>query len=118
MDMRYPACAGAKGPDGTSQQAAEEMLPRLPYLRKIAILTLDRLGNATPLEAVAAAGLAREALRPRFSELRAHGLVEPTGERRRNPSGKSAAVLRLTEKGVEVARSIQAFGAFVKEGGG
>jgi DNA-binding MarR family transcriptional regulator len=60
---------------------------------------LARLGEATPLEVVAVSGVARESLQPRFSELRVMGLVEPTGARRRNPSGKSASVLRLTDKG-------------------
>lgn len=118
MGVRYPNCAGAKGPDGTSQQAAKEIFSRLPNLRKIAILALHRLGNATSLEAVAAAGLPCDALRPRFSELRALGLAEATGERRLNPSGKSAAVLRLTTKGMEVASSLMASGKLQIEGGG
>lgn len=90
---------GAKGPDGTSQDAAEAIKPCASHLRYAAMRVLDRLGEATVLEAVAVAGVTREALQPRFSELRAMGLVEPTGARRRNPSGKAAAVLRLTEKG-------------------
>jgi predicted ArsR family transcriptional regulator len=32
------------------------------------------------------------AIRPRLSELRAQGRIEPTGERRKNASGHSAAV--------------------------
>ena len=99
MADRYLDQPGAKGPDGTSQDAAEAMAPSVPHLCRLAMLTLARLGEATPLEAVALAGVARESLQPRFSELRAKGLVEPTGSRRRNPSGKSASVLRLTEKG-------------------
>lgn len=99
MADRYPDDPGAKGPDGTSQDAAEAIAPSVPHLRRVAMLALERLGNATPLEAVAVAGVPREALQPRFSELRAMGLVEPTGARRRNPSGKYAAVLCLTEKG-------------------
>lgn len=42
---------------------------------------------------------AGETLQPRYSELRAMAMIEATGARRRNPSGHSAAVLRLTEKG-------------------
>jgi hypothetical protein len=39
------------------------------------------------------------ALQPRMSECIAEGLMEPTGERRRNPdTGKTSAVLTLTEK--------------------
>ncbi len=99
MVDRYPDDPGAKGPDGTSQDAAEAIAPCVPRLRRVAILALARLGEATPLEVVAVAGVAREALQPRFSELRTMGLVEPTGARRRNPSGKYAAVLRLTDQG-------------------
>jgi hypothetical protein len=99
MIDRYPDNPGAKGPDGTSQDAAEAIAPSVPHLRRVAMLALEQLGDATPLEAVAVAGVPREALQPRFSELRAMGLVEPTGARRRNPSGKYAAVLCLTEQG-------------------
>lgn len=99
MADRYPDIPGAKGPDGTSQDAAEAIAPCVSYLRRVAMRALGALGEATVLEAVAFAEVARESLQPRFSELRAMGLVEPTGARRCNPSGKGAAVLRLTEKG-------------------
>lgn len=99
MADRYPDIPGAKGPDGTSQDAAEAIAPCVSFLRRVAMRALDSMGEATVLEAVAFAEVARESLQPRFSELRAMGLVEPTGALRRNPSGKGAAVLRLTEKG-------------------
>lgn len=99
MTNRYPNEPGAKGPDGTSQDAAEAIAPTVSHLRHLAMRTLAQLGEATPLEAVAVSGTTRESLQPRFSELRAMGLIEPTGARRRNPSGKSASVLRLTDKG-------------------
>lgn len=99
MDNLYPHAPGAKGPDGTSQEAAEAIRPSVKRLRHIALRTLGELGAATVLETVAVAEVPRESLQPRFSELRALGLVEATGERRRNPSGKNAAVLRLTDEG-------------------
>lgn len=99
MADRYPLTPGAKGQDGTSQAAGEAMAPAVSHLRHTALHTLARLVEATPLESCAAADLPRETLQPRFSELRAMGMIEATGERRRNPSGHSAAVLRLTEKG-------------------
>ncbi|QQN74164.1 MarR family winged helix-turn-helix transcriptional regulator [Croceicoccus sp. YJ47] len=99
MADRYPDIPGAKGPDGTSQDAAEAIAPTVSHLRRLAMHLLARLGDATTLEVVAISGVTRESLQPRFSELRAMGLIEPTGTRRRNPSGKSAAVLRLTDKG-------------------
>ncbi len=99
MADHYPESPGSKGSDGTSQDAAEAIKPCVSYLRRVAMRALDKLGEATVLEAVAHAKLARESLQPRFSELRTMGFVEPTGERRPNPSGKAAAVLRLTTEG-------------------
>ena len=97
----YPITPGAKGPDGTSPAEAKDMARSVSHLRRVAIRALLEMGEGTGLEAVSATKLPRENLQPRFSELRAMGLVEPTGARRRNPSGKSAAVLRLTDKGRE-----------------
>lgn len=102
MADRYPDIPGAKGPDGTSQDAAEAIAPTVSHLRRLAMHLLAKLGEATPLEAVEISGVTRESLQPRFSELRAMGLIEPTGARRRNPSGKSASVLKLTEKGQRI----------------
>ncbi len=97
MTDHYPDTPGAKGADGTSQDAAEAIAPRVSCLRYVAMHALDELGEATVLEAVAFAGVSRESLQPRFSELRAMGLIRPTGARRRNPSGKYAAVLTITD---------------------
>lgn len=102
MADRYSNNPGAKGPDGASQDAAEAIKPCVSHLRRVAMGSLDRLGEATVLEAVAVTEVARESLQPRSSELRAMGLVVPTGARRRNPSGKGAAVLRLTQRGRKV----------------
>ncbi|WP_082356230.1 hypothetical protein [Novosphingobium sp. AAP83] len=81
MTDRYPNLPGAKGPDGTSQDAVEAIKPCAFHLRRIAMRTLAILGEATVLEAVAFNQMARESLQPRFSELRALGFVEPTGAR-------------------------------------
>ena len=108
MDDRYPDVPGAKGPDGTSQDAAEEMKECVSHLRRLAMRSLAMLGEATVLEAVAVAQVTRESLQSRVSEWRAMGMVEPTGARRRNPSGKGAAVLRLTAKGMEILASVPA----------
>jgi len=100
MSDRYPYIPGAKG-EGitreTSEAAAAAIAPSAKMLQSAAMRALAHLGRATVLECVAITPYSRESLQPRFSELRAMGLVEPTGERRRNPSGKSAAVLTLTE---------------------
>jgi DNA-binding MarR family transcriptional regulator len=95
--------AGAKGRTPatlrTSADAADMIAPARARLRRAALLALGELREATPLEIVEHTGLAREAIQPRLSELIALGLVEPTGARRRNPSGRSAAALRLTGAG-------------------
>jgi predicted ArsR family transcriptional regulator len=104
MTERYPDHPGSKGPDGTSQLAAVEMARHAQPLRRRALETLNRIGPATALEVCEASKVAREAMHPRLSELRALGHVEPTGERRRNPSGKSAAALRLTDRGAAALR--------------
>ncbi|AWM78046.1 hypothetical protein [Phenylobacterium parvum] len=104
MTDRYPDHPGSKGTDGTSQAAAAAMARPAQRLRRRALETLARLREATALEVVEAAQVPREALQPRLSELRRLGLVEPTGERRRNPSGKSAAALRLTDRGAAALR--------------
>lgn len=46
----------------------------------------------TAQEAANAAGVDRNVIAPRISELRRKGLVVPSGRRRRNPSGKMATV--------------------------
>ena len=105
MTEHYPNFPGFKGPDKTGQESAEAIAPCVSHLRQLALRTLAQIGPATVLEAVVAAGVTRESLQPRYSELRRMGLVEPSGERKRNPSGKSASVLRLTERGQEALAS-------------
>lgn len=99
----YPSDPGAKGltPDtlATSTDAAEAMAQCASRLRLVALRALHALDQATVLECVAITDYPRESLQPRYSECIRFGMVEPTGERRRNPSGKSAAVLRLTDRG-------------------
>ncbi|HWU02437.1 MAG TPA: MarR family winged helix-turn-helix transcriptional regulator [Novosphingobium sp.] len=99
---RYPTAPGSKGHGvtrSTSQAAAAAIAPRVSHLRRVALDALARLGTATAVELVDATGLTREAIQPRLSELRNLGLAAPTGERRANPSGKSAAVLTVTDAG-------------------
>lgn len=105
MADRYPHDPGATGltPEtlATSTDAAAAIAPKRQRLILIAMRTLQKLDAATRFEAIAASGVPACALQPRFSELIAMGLVEPTGERRRNPdTGKNGAALRLTAKGL------------------
>jgi len=100
---RYPTHAGASGRTPatlrTSADAADAIGATRAALQRVVLRALAELGEATVLEAVARTGRSRESTQPRFSELIEDGLVEPTGQRRRNPSGRTAAVLRLTVAG-------------------
>ncbi|MDE1915014.1 MAG: hypothetical protein KGJ57_04985 [Sphingomonadales bacterium] len=98
----FPENPGAKGLTAatfaTSADAADAITSSRERLARIAIRTLALLGEAAPFEVVAASGVKGCALQPRMSECIAEGLMEPTGERRRNPdTGKTAAVLTLTD---------------------
>jgi predicted ArsR family transcriptional regulator len=88
---RYPAVPGSKAA-GTSSEAAEAMKPRAGILRA---KVLDCLRTRCPLTADECAEMLGDsvlAIRPRFSELRALGLVVDTGDRRINDSGRRAIV--------------------------
>jgi hypothetical protein len=54
-------------------------------------------GPLTADEAAAKLGESVLSIRPRISELRARGLIAPTGERRRNASGMRAMVWGVVE---------------------
>lgn len=97
----YPNAAGFKGQDGTSEAAAVSITPHVGRLRRVVLETVAARGPSTMLEAVAETRFERESLQPRFSELRRLGMLEPNGERRKNPSGKNALVWQLTPKGRE-----------------
>lgn len=104
MANDYPNEPGAMGLTfdtfSTSADAAKAIAPSRTRLLLIAMHTLQDMGAATRFEAITASGAKASALQPRFSELIALGLAEPTGERRRNPdTGKSGAALRLTDRG-------------------
>lgn len=104
MANLYPHEPGAIGliPEtlATSTDAAKAIGPKRKRLILIAMQTLQSMGAATRFEAIAASGLTVAALQPRFSELIALGLAEPTGTRRPNPeTGKDGAELRLTDNG-------------------
>lgn len=88
----YPAAPGFKR-DGTSRDAARSMADAAPCLKSQCWSALrDRPMTAD--ECAAAIGVSILAIRPRFSELLREGLIEDTGERRANASGRKAQVMR------------------------
>jgi hypothetical protein len=96
----YPAFPGSKGGGGgTSREAAEAIAPAASTWRgKVARLFFDSYPrDFTPDEAAVSLKASSFLIRPRFTELSAAGLIERTGERRRNAdSTLKAAVWRAS----------------------
>lgn len=90
--VTYPQACGSKR-EGTSRQAAQQMQATAPTLRDKVLAAL-RQRPLTADETAAAIGKTILATRPRLSELSAAGLIVETSKRRRNSSGKLAAVWR------------------------
>ena len=90
----YPHHPGAKV-GGTSQDAADAIAEPAPTLRAQVLALFHRESQFTTDEAAAKLGLTVLAVRPRFSELRKLGLIEDSGKRRQNDSGRPANVWRL-----------------------
>ena len=86
----YPASPGFKE-GGTSREAALSIKEDAATLRGRALDLLQREA-LTADEVALRLGRSILSIRPRISELRAKGLVENTGARRINQSGKAAAV--------------------------
>lgn len=97
--ITYPHFPGSKGKDSTSFEAANAIAPRVEGMRREVLKAFAEHGDLTVLEVVGYLRKPRWSIQPRVSELRRLGLVESTGERRRNPSGQNAAVQRITAKG-------------------
>lgn len=88
----YPEGAGFKVA-GTSREAAKTV-----DVRKLRVAVKSILYIAGPMSADQCAALLSEdklSIRPRFSELKALGVIEDSGSRAKNASGKSAVVWRL-----------------------
>lgn len=96
--MQYPSMPGHKV-GGTSEQAAVEMSSRASSLRDMVLKVMRESAlKCTGWTADEMAEYLHESIlsiRPRFSELRAKNLIEDTGYRRKNISGKSAVVWRI-----------------------
>src|SRR5438477_11741206 len=94
----YPAFPGSKGAS-TSREAAEIIAPFASNWRgRVARLFAEKFrSDFTADEAARELNATPFMIRPRVTELGAAGLIERTGERRRNPnSTPNAAVWRAT----------------------
>jgi predicted ArsR family transcriptional regulator len=97
---RYPEVAGAKANGGPSAEAAIKVAGTASRLRRLVLDELVRRGPATADEIATRLERSALAIRPRLSELRAVGLIEDAGDRRKNRSGLSASVWRATSAGL------------------
>ena len=89
--MKYPEVPGHKG-ERTSYEASMVMRGRAPKLRYRCLTALENAGPMTADEVAEVLGESVLSIRPRFSELKRNGLILPTGERRKNISGRPAVV--------------------------
>jgi len=88
-------------PDGVRAHSTDSERARAARLEDRVVEELEASGPMTADECAEALGETPGAVRPRFSQLRARGSVRPTGRRRRNVSGKSAAEWELVEGRVQ-----------------
>jgi len=91
----YPHSAGYKGAAETGREAAEAMAPKLGRLQRLVADAVKARGayGLTPEEMAELHGIDRVSVQPRFSELRAKGLIADSGKRRANPSSRKRAVV-------------------------
>lgn len=89
--MTYPRTPGFKERGSTSEDTAHSMECTVESMRaKVYKILKSRPRTAD--EVAKELGESVLSVRPRLSELRNLGLINPTGERRSNQSGKSAKV--------------------------
>lgn len=95
----YPSVAGAKEKGSTSELAAIAI--ESSDAKTLRRSCLEIVKHYAPISADEAARMLQRSVlsvRPRFSELRAQGLIEPSDERTENESGMSAKRWRLAQK--------------------
>src|SRR5262245_4899842 len=93
--VKYPEAAGWKV-EGPSREAAGSI--SAGTIREEVLKWLMRYGAATADEAATALGYTPFTMRPRLTELKVLGLVEDSGERRANLSGRQATVWRVSQR--------------------
>lgn len=93
-DQTYPNAPGYKR-DGTSKEAAASVAARAKTIAREVYKSLMFEGPATADEIAIRLRMDRLSIRPRLTELQTRKLIEPTGDRRKNASGKSAMVWRI-----------------------
>lgn len=98
-------------PSETSREAHESVKPTLPNLQQQVFKTLMSVsarpgpdgnpqGGATDEEMESLLGMKHQTVSARRRELVLRGLVEPSGNRRKTSSGRSATVWQVTALGL------------------
>jgi hypothetical protein len=95
----YPTSPGFKAP-GPSELAANAISPTAAKLRAMVLAEFQRTGAGLTADEIAKdLNLSVLSVRPRVSELRRNGQIEQTGSRRKNASGMTATVWRISPGG-------------------
>ena len=91
----YPYTSGFKGSAETGREAAEAINKKLGRLQRRVFDAVKARGanGLTPEEAADLLAVDRVSVQPRFSELKAKGLIADSGKRRENPSSRKRAVV-------------------------
>jgi len=99
-ELIYPDAPGFKV-SGPSEQAAEAMSGNAKKLRAAVLKQLATYpGGATADEIAKDLNLSILSVRPRVSELKRNGDIEQTGARRKNESGMTATVWRISPRSI------------------
>jgi hypothetical protein len=98
--ITYPDRPGHKGEAETGREAAEAIAPKLGRLQRLVRDVVAGRGaqGITPEEAADVLGVDRVSVQPRFSELKAKGIVADSGMRRTNPSSRKRAVVWVLQQ--------------------
>lgn len=93
MLIEYPHAPGHRGVP-TSVEAADSVAFKAGRLQRMVLAAIRAAGDygMTTNECAGRLDMERDSIQPRTSELRAKRLIEDSGRRRRNASGKSAIV--------------------------
>jgi len=96
----YPNSAGFKGAAETGREAAEAIAPKLGRLQSMVLAAVKSRGpyGLTPEELADVRDIGRVSVQPRFSELKAKGLIVDSGRRRQNPSSRKRAVVWVAKE--------------------
>jgi predicted ArsR family transcriptional regulator len=83
-------------PAQASREAAESITDK-QRLYRVILAHLERVGSATCDECEEYLGMRHQTASARIVELRAKGLITPTGEKRKTRSGRNAVVYVVAE---------------------